>query len=667
MADYRQITEIEITTLENQGCVAENWGTVLVKEGFNPKYVRNVRFTGTVKIGCFNKVFTLAGGIRKRSGIYKAALHNVEVGDDTMIENIGNYIANYRIGSGCFIENVDVILTDCESTFGNGIQATVLNETGGREVPIYDNLSAQQAYMMALYRYRPVAVSAMQKMVEDYAASLRSSTGTIGDNVTIVDAGYIKNVRIADCCTIEGALRLKNGSINCNASAPSRIGVGVIADDFIICSGSTVSDGATISRCFVGQACHLGRTYSASDSLFFANCFGENGEACAIFAGPYTVTHHKSTLLIAGMFSFMNAGSGSNQSNHLYKLGPLHQGIMERGAKTASDSYVLWPARVGAFSLVMGRHVNHQDTSDFPFSYLIEEKGTTYIVPGANLHSVGTIRDARKWPGRDERTDRENLLDCINFNLLSPYTVQKMFNAIEMLHNMQRVSGYTSDVYSFQSGKIRNSSLVKGLRYYGLAIDKFLGNSLITRLQNSQFDDLASLRHALLPDTAVGKGRWVDVGGMLAPKSEVTSLLDDIENGAVTDVSQINARFREMHSNYYTYEWTWAYDAICDYYETDLAGVTVEWLKEFVLKWRKSVLTMDNMYYDDASKEFSLSAMTGFGADGDKEDKLKDFEESRGTRFENNKFVVQIREHMDIKSALCDTVLARLEKIAEKR
>ena len=117
-------------------------------------------------------------------------------------------------------------------------------------------------------------------------------------------------------------------------------------------------------------------------SLFFSNCQGENGEACAIFAGPFTVTHHKSTLLIAGMFSFMNAGSGSNQSNHMYKLGPIHQGTMERGAKTTSDSYILWPARVGAFSLVMGRHVNHADTSNLPFSYLIEQRNTTYLVPG---------------------------------------------------------------------------------------------------------------------------------------------------------------------------------------------------------------------------------------------------------------------------------------------
>ena len=44
--------------------------------------------------------------------------------------------------------------------------------------------------------------------------------------------------------------------------------------------------------------------------------------------GPYTVSHHKSSLLIAGMFSFFNAGSGSNQSNHLFKSGAVHQACL---------------------------------------------------------------------------------------------------------------------------------------------------------------------------------------------------------------------------------------------------------------------------------------------------------------------------------------------------
>ena len=83
----------------------------------------------------------------------------------------------------------------------------------------------------------------------------------------------------------------------------------------------------------------------------------------------------------------------------MYKLGPIHQGTLERGAKTTSDSYILWPARVGAFSLVMGRHVNHSDTSNLPFSYLIEQNNTTYLVPGVNLRSVGISVMRKNGPG----------------------------------------------------------------------------------------------------------------------------------------------------------------------------------------------------------------------------------------------------------------------------
>ena len=260
-------------------------------------------------------------------------------------------------------------------------------------------------------------------------------------------------MRIGDYCEIEGAGRLKNGSINSNADDPVHIGYGVVCDDFIISSGSHIEDGTMMTRCFVGQACHMGHNYSASDSLFFSNCQEENGEACAIFAGPFTVTHHKSTLLIAGMFSFMNAGSGSNQSNHMYKLGPIHQGALERGAKTTSDSYILWPARIGAFSLVMGRHVNHPDTSDLPFSYLIEDKNYDLSGSGGLIFVASAqFRDAQKWPKRDLRKDPFRL-DQINYNLLSPYTIQKMMKGRSILKELERVSGETSETYSLSERK----------------------------------------------------------------------------------------------------------------------------------------------------------------------------------------------------------------------
>lgn len=641
METFRKLTQDEIESLERQMCSATDWNTIEVAQDFSPEHIKYARFSGRVRLGSFRKEFSLAGGMVKHSGIYYATLHNVTVGDDCCIENVKNYIANYTIGNGSFIENVDIILADGISTFGNGVEVSVLNETGGCEVMMYDHLSAQLAFMMAFYRQRPSLLSNLRRMIGQYVRSVQSSVGTIGKDVVIADAGYIKNVRIGDCCKIEGASKLKNGSINSNSEAPVHIGVGVIGDDFIISSGSNVEDGVTFSRCFIGQACRLGHNYSASDSLFFSNCQGENGEACAIFAGPFTVTHHKSTLLIAGMFSFMNAGSGSNQSNHLYKLGPIHHGVMERGSKTASDSYVLWPAKVGAFSLVMGRHVCHQDTSDLPFSYLIEQQSTSYIMPGANLKSVGTIRDAKKWPSRDRRKG-PGKLDSINFNLLSPFTIQKMLRAVNILQELKRISGDTSDYYVYQSGRIKSSSLAKGLKYYGYAIDKFFGNSLITRIMNAEFSSLDELRKAFVPRSEYGNGEWVDLAGMIAPEKAVEDIISDIEEGKTSELDVLNSRISAIHNQYYHYEWRWASKAMEEYYGFRLDDLSVSELSGLIHRWKDSVIALDKLLYEDAGKEFSLSGMPDF---------------------ESDPFVRSVKEHMEVKSSLASQVLEKLSAI----
>ncbi|MBQ3609406.1 MAG: DUF4954 family protein [Bacteroidaceae bacterium] len=661
MNNYRKLNEDEIRLLQEHSCTADDWTNIEVAQNFKTDYVSHTRFSGKVKLGVFEHEFTLAGGMKKHSGLYHTTLHNVTVGNNCCIENVKNYIANYEIGDYAFIENVDIILVDGKSRFGNGVEVAVLNETGGREVMMHDRLSAHQAYIMALYRHRPALIEKMKAIVEKYAEENASTTGRIGSNVTIVDSGYIKNVKIGDHCKIEGAGRLKNGSLNSNAEAPVHIGYGVVCDDFIISSGSSVEDGTTLTRCFIGQACHLGHNYSASDSLFFSNCQEENGEACAIFAGPFTVTHHKSTLLIAGMFSFMNAGSGSNQSNHMYKLGPIHQGALERGAKTTSDSYILWPAKVGAFSLVMGRHVNNADTSDLPFSYLIEQQNTTYLVPGVNLRSVGTIRDAQKWPKRDKRKD-PNRLDQINYNLLSPYTIQKMMKGRQILKDLRRVSGETSETYAYQSAKIKNSSLNKGIKLYETAIHKFLGNSIIKRLEETEFQSDEEIRARLKPDTEIGYGEWVDVSGLIAPKSEIEKLMADIETGVLTDVDGIHGRFVEMHRNYYTYEWTWAFDKMLSFYRLQPESITAKDIVNIVKQWQEAVVGLDKMVYADAKKEFSLSAMTGFGADGSREEQEQDFEQVRGV-FESNPFVTAVLQHIDVKTALGNELIERISPL----
>jgi hypothetical protein len=663
MTNYRSLSEKEIATMTVYGCSADNWKDVQVTEDFSPAFISNVHFSGTAFLGTYQKVFELAGGVKKHAGIYNCILHNCIVGNDVFIDEIHNYIANYNIQEGSYIENVNLMVVDGESAFGNGVKVPVMNEGGGREIPIFDYLSAPLAYILTLYRHRPNVISNLQKLIDNYSQTLKSTTGTIGKHVRIVNCGSLKNVRIGDYAILEGASLLENGTINSNEYAPVFIGSGVKCNDFILSSGVSITDSTLISCCFVGQGCIMGKHYSALDSLFFSNCQGMHGEATAIFAGPYTVSHHKSSLLIAGMFSFLNAGSGSNQSNHMYKLGPIHQGICERGAKTTSDSYILWPAKIGAFTLVMGRHIKHSDTSELPFSYLIENATESYLVPAVNLGSVGTIRDAQKWPKRDSRKDLRKL-DPINYNLLSPYTIQKMMKGVEVLRSLQQISGETTEVFTYQNCNIRNSSLIKGIDLYNIVIIKFLGNSLINRLKETNFKTIHEVREKLKPNTTKGLGEWIDLSGLIAPKNEIDSLLNSIENEPLS-LDQIQTRFEIMHQEYYNYEWTWAIHKLEGYWKKAIDDVTSEDIVNLVERWKTSVVTLDQLIYNDAKKEFDLNSRTGYGVDGDAEQSHQDFESVRGN-FESNPFVIEVLDHIKIKSKLGNDLIQIISKINKR-
>ncbi|MHC4394588.1 MAG: DUF4954 family protein [Planctomycetota bacterium] len=661
---FHPLSADQIAQLTNQGCSCADWSNIQAAKGFDAERVKSTHFSGKVRLGVFDGEVLFEGGVKKPAGISNATIHNCIIGNNVYIDQVKNYIANYIVEDDVIVENVGLLAVEGESLFGNGTEVAVLVETGGREIPIYDQLSAHTAYIMAFYRHRPKVIEKLQKMIAAYTESVTSSTGLLAKGAKLINCRTIKNVKVGPNSTIEGVGRLENGSINSCPEDPVYIGPSVIAEDFICCSGSTITDGAIICKCFVGQGCELAKQYSAENSVFFANCGGFHGEACSIFAGPYTVTHHKSTLLIAGLFSFLNAGSGTNQSNHMYKLGPVHQGVVERGSKTASDSYMLWPAKVGAFTVVMGRHYRNSDTSDLPFSYLIEHEDESILVPGVNLRSVGTVRDARKWPKRDRRKSHKKL-DCINFKLLSPYTIQKMLNGCELLSNLKTTSGETSDYFTYHSVKIKNSSLDNGIKFYQIGIDKFLGNCLIKRLRNQPKDELKNideLRAILSPETDVGIGKWVDLAGLFAPEEAVQKMLSNIEDDSIRTLEQITETFQSIYNEYQAYEWAWAENVLQRRLGKTVAQITADDIIDLVTKWKTAVTELDNMLLADAQKEFAAIAQIGYGPDGEEQIKRSDFEAVRGT-FEENSFVSEIKEHIVSKTALGDELISLMEKL----
>ena len=345
----------------------------------------------------------------------------------------------------------------------------------------------------------------------------------------------------------------------------------------------------------------------------------------------------------------------------MYKLGPIHHGIVERGSKTTSDSYILWPAKIGAFTLVMGRHYKNTDTSDLPFSYLIENKDDSWIAPGVNLRSVGTIRDVMKWPRRDRRKDPEKL-DCINFNLLSPFTIKKMQKGLDILNSLKEISGETTEVFAYRNTLISKSALEKGINLYDKAIFKFLGNSVISRLEKCNVQTMKELTDCLKPKHNIGEGEWSDLAGLIAPKTEINKLIKSIERKELASLEEIEQEFKTMHTNYYEYEWTWAAELLVEKTGKKIDDLTMNDITSLIKKWKESVIGLDQLLYEDAKKEFRMDSMTGFGMDGNKTTQKLDFEKVRGN-FENNDFVNEIVSHIKRKTLLGERMLEKLTVI----
>ena len=557
--DYRLLTEEEIIILENNGCTAEDWTAINVAEDFQPNYIKSTSFYGEVNLGVFEKNIEVSKGFVKHTGITRSTLRNVTIGDNCLIENVAGYINNYTIGDDCFISNVSIIETTEGATYGEGNLISVLNEAGDGNAILFGNLNSQFAAFMVKHFTDKNIKDEIRRLINEDIERNMPERGIIGNNVKIIGTKEITNTVINDNCEINGASRISDCSILNGPSDSVYIGTGVICENSIICNGSSIINSVKMQDCFVGEACHIANGFTASQSVFFANSYMSNGEACAAFCGPFSASHHKSSLLIGGQFSFYNAGSNTNFSNHAYKMGPIHYGTLERGTKTASGSYVLMPAKIGAFSVCMGKLMHHPDTRDVPFSYLISYNDDMYLVPGRNITTVGLYRDIKKWPKRDMR-QQGCQKSIVNFDWLSPFTVGEILRGKKILENLRAASGDLQSQYNYHEYVINASSLKKGIKYYDIALRLYMGAVLKRAKKHDYFRK---------PTSTIGQGNWIDLSGLLLPESEETRLIDDIKNGTLETIQAVIDRFEEINDHYREYQWAWTYQMILDYYGLD--------------------------------------------------------------------------------------------------
>ncbi|MBN1154198.1 DUF4954 family protein [candidate division KSB1 bacterium] len=638
MADVKRtpLDERAITILKRNGCKAEDWNKIYISGQFDPELVAHTEFRGTVLIGTL--IAMDDRGATPEVGIKNATLENVQLGDGCSIHNVHVRLKNLKIGSRVKIWNVGDIRCDRKTSFGNGHVIDVLNEAGGRQLPITCITSSQIAYLSVFYRHDNTLIRKLDQLASDYSAKVTDDYGTIGDDVVIQNTKLIVNVNIGPGAHIINVTSLKEGTIDSSLEASTLIEDDVIAENFIVQKGARITAGALLSSTLVGEAAKIGKQFSAENSLFFANSEGYHSEICSVFGGPYTVTHHRSTLLIANFCSFYNAGSGTNQSNHMYKLGPVHQGIMERGCKTGSFSYLLWPSRIGAFSVVLGKHFTNFDSTFLPFSYINEEEGKSFMFPGYNIFTVGTYRDEIKWRKRDRRKNVDKL-DLIIYDIFSPYIALRLMKGIEIATELQEKSDKKQEFVIYNGLRIKRLLLNSCIKHFNLGLDRYFGSILIRRIQGANSSTLKESLKSTQQVNETGE-EWLDVSGLICRRDRLNDLITKLHQDQVDSLESLNKELKKIYDTYAEDEWNW----YCMLYKKQTGKNIWEEDKNILLqiieKWKDASLKINNLILKDAKWEFDTKTHIGFGIDGQAGE---DFIAVRG-EYDTNSVIQQINQ-----------------------
>lgn len=592
MEQYRPLTEREIDRLEAQYCTAEDWTAIQVAEDFMPSYLHHVDFYGEVTLGVFEQQVEVAEGLYIHSGINHAVLRNVKIGDNCFISRIGTFINNYVIGNRCVLMNIGTLSTTEGATFGEGNTIAVGNEAGDGNILLSTDLTSQLAALMMRYHDDKDIMEGLTWQLRESIRNRKPERGWLGDGCKIANTGEIVNCIVGENTEINGAQKLVDCTFVSTFDTGVYIGTGVICENTIVTHASSVTNGVCLQDCFVGEACRLSNGFTAQASVFFANSMLSCGEAVATYCGPFTGSHHKSSLLIAAEMAFYNAGSGTNFSNHAYKMGPLHHGKLQRGCKTGSGTHIVWPARIGAYSACIGKIDTHPNTETFPFSYVIGHERSVKLVPGRNFVSAGFFRDVTKWPKRDTRPNYARK-SIIRHEWLTPAIMDAVWQGRSILISLLPIDGEQGTDIVYKGLSISGKGVETGIHYYNMLLQLFMGEVTKSITAVEEISEILSEPLSL---------HGIDLGGMYISETDLTVIVNDIASGHFNHVKEVEAALKEADRQYQQNKSKWALQLARKFYncpEEDLLAAIRNGYEEAHKNWI-------NALQKDAEKEFEL-------------------------------------------------------------
>ena len=591
---WRHLRSGEIAALVRANNTAGNWDNIYVTDEFDPTYIKNNNFMGTVRIGRVNENGLQFHDLRLPIGITNSTIHSCDIGDDCAIHDV-HYLSHYIIGSRCMLFNINEMSATDHSKFGNGVikegedpavrvKLHVMNEAECRPVYPFDGMITADAYLCAKY----IDDKVLQKRLSDITQATvdyhRGYYGTVGEGCVIKTSQIIKDAKIGPACYIKGASKLKNITINSSEKEPSQIGENVILVNGIVGLGSRIFYGSTAVKFVIGSNCSLKYGARVIDSILGDNSTISCCEVLNNLIFPAHEQHHNNSFLIASVVmgqSNMAAGAtiGSNHNSRATD----NEIVAGRGFWPGLCVSLKHSSVFASYTLLAKGAYPYELNVKLPFSMLIndEKAAELKIIPAFWwLHNMYALcRNNWKYQNRDRRITK---VQNIEFDTYAPDSMEEVIAARKLLEIWTAKAWFRKngkDFSKLSDKELRtrgmellegDSAVVDGLEIFGEDVEKGprpvrilkvyrayhgYGDMLVHYAMENVLRYFKDHPEESLADlSAQFKTRrhrdWMNLGGQLMMTSDVDRLRADIREGKLKNWKEIHRRYNDIWKRY---------------------------------------------------------------------------------------------------------------------
>jgi len=579
---FRKLKSREISTLIQNQNLAMDWQRVFIKDSLDISLIQKCEFWGTVYLDEITPGYLEYEQISLPTGLYNSVIASSFIGKNISIRNVG-LLANYLIQDNCYLFNINQITAAAGGSFGTGFLAEgkpederfwieVGNENGGRKILTYPEMLPADAYLWYQYPDDSDLIEKLISITDKSADKHFYHFAEIGAHTVIQNCSIIKNVRIGGYCTIQGANKLENLTIQSSLEEPTFIGPGVHLTSGVVGFQNKIDSNVIAENFFTGRNVQLKYGTRFINTFLGANSTISCCEVLNNLIFPFHEQHHNNSFLIASaIMGQSNIAAGATIGSNHNSRAADGEILAERGFWPGLTANFKHNSKFAAFTLIANGSYPSELNIRFPFSLISPAKNGTNIqlFPGFwfkyNMYALA--RNAWKFRIRDKRKIKAQYIET---NFLAPDTIEEMNNGIHILKQAiekelkqkftidEIVKNYVQldkEISLSLDGFVNKSKAeilkpAQGIYLYRMMIVFFSMREILLALRQLDMKDISMSFESILESYNSPPQKWMNLGGQIVAEQDVDQLIYEIKQQRLLSWERVHQKYDKLQKQY---------------------------------------------------------------------------------------------------------------------